>query len=139
MKISDSKKSRKQTVIAKIIGESSAGMLALEFYQDDVLVWSHDYMAEGTTSVEYDKMLRVIAHDAEGCEDWRDYEGCDYDDCGDVQIYHRPGSTTWIVAEYADGIWTRYPYTPDHEVPNDWIAYDFLAHNRDLFDDGDHE
>jgi len=90
---------------AKLIGETTGGMTAVEIYDDDQLVWSHGYFGNGATKRGYIEGLCQVLDDMINCEDVEDYDGCDRDYNGDV-ILHDTCSTTGIIAEYCAGKWT---------------------------------
>lgn len=113
-------------ICAKIIAETSAGMTALEIYQDDNLVWSHDYFANGATQDWYKRGMRQIIDDAHACADWGDYEGCDLDDDGEV-VSQDCAATTYVLMTFVPGEgWTT---GLDHLA--DGQASDLIRTNRD--------
>jgi len=81
------------TVIAKIIGEKSAGLLALEIWRDGDLVWSHDYFARGANSVTYAQGLVQIIDDMLALADVDDFDGCDRDEDGEPVGYDCSATT----------------------------------------------
>lgn len=88
---------------AKLIGERSAGMTAVEIYDDnDNLVWSHEYFTTGASHQGYVNGLCQVLDDLVNCQDVDNYEGCDRDDDGDV-IPYDTGDTTGIILEYNGG------------------------------------
>lgn len=85
---------------ALLIGESSAGLTAVEIYNGDELVWSHDYFAQGATSSYYDEVNnKQIQDDMINCDDYLNYDGCDYDEDGEIVCYS-DAETAGIVARY---------------------------------------
>lgn len=114
------------SIRAEIIAETSAGMTALEIYQDDVLVWSHDYFANGATQSWYREGQRQIIDDALACADWADFEGGDVDESGEA-VQQDSASTTYILMTYrpAEG------WTTDIEALADGQASDLIRTNRD--------
>ncbi len=66
---------------AKLIGESSAGMTAIEIYDNDKLVWSHQYFTNGASHNGYIDGLCQVYDDMLNCADYAQYDGCDgYED-----------------------------------------------------------
>lgn len=77
------------SIKAELIGETSAGATIVQIYEDGELVWSHDYFATGASGSEYTETLKnQVYDDMTNAADWRQYDGCDRDDDGDV-IDHR--------------------------------------------------
>jgi len=118
--------SMKNVVKAQIIGETSAGMIAVMIFENGELVWSHDYFANGATEKHYHEMMKQAREDAEACADWRDYDGCDTDEDDEIVDY-TVYDTSWVVAEYVDGEWAA-----GDELQNDGMAEDFLRHHLDI-------
>jgi hypothetical protein len=56
------------------------------------------YFADGATSSGYINGLCQVVDDMMGCADVGDYEGCDYDDNGDVVQYDDNDNTGVIVS-----------------------------------------
>ncbi len=94
-------------MIAKLIGERSAGMTVVEIYDGDNLVWSHMYFADGATRREYINGLCQAYDDMVGAGDVGQYEGCDYDEDGEV-IQYSDDETSGTILEYDSetGTWT---------------------------------
>ena len=94
-------------MIAKLIGEKSAGMTAVEIYNGDDLVWSHMYFGDGATHQGYIDGLCQVARDMLNCQDVGQYEGCDLDD-NDEPVNYDTTDTTGVIAEYNSEthIWT---------------------------------
>jgi hypothetical protein len=117
----------KKSIEARIIGETSAGMTALEIYVNDELYWSHDYFAQGATEQYYREALRKIYEDAMDCvtvEEWAEWE---YDAEGDPIIEdYDTSDTTWIVASYKPE--TGWTFA---EPTNDGQSYHFIEANAD--------
>lgn len=85
---------------ARLIGESSAGMTAVEIYEDDKLVWSHDYFSDGASENYYNRVTtKLIQEDMESCKNWAEYDGCSVDNNGNPVLYDNC-DTTGIVATY---------------------------------------
>jgi hypothetical protein len=118
-----------KNVKAQIIGETSAGMVAVMIFEDDKLVWSHDYFSNGSTESQYHANMQCAREDAEACEDWREFDGCDRDEEDNVVNYNRY-DTNWIVAEY-----TTHPnaeWTAGNTLRHDGMSEDFLRHHPDI-------
>src|SRR3972149_11014770 len=92
------------TVIAKIIGEKSAGLLALEIWRDGDLVWSHDYFARGANSVTYAQGLVQIIDDMLALADVDDFDGCDRDEDGEP-VGYSCSATTLPTLSYDGTAW----------------------------------
>ena len=85
---------------ALLIGESSAGLTAVEIYNGDELVWSTNYFSMGATVSHYAEVNnKQVQDDMVNCEDYLNYDGCDYDDDGKVVCYS-DAETAGIVARY---------------------------------------
>ena len=113
---------------ARIIGETSAGLTALEIYVNNELYWTQDYFSQGAVSSDsYNKLLRTIYDDAMDCdtvEDWAEFE-YDADENPIIEIFNN-SNTTWTVAIY----------TPENgwifnDPENDGQSYDFIKTNAD--------
>lgn len=77
---------------AELIGETSAGATIVQIYEDGELVWSHDYFANGASGPEYVETIKnQVYDDMVSAANWRQYDGCDHDEDGDVTDYR--GST----------------------------------------------
>jgi hypothetical protein len=94
----------KKVIEAMILGEKSAGLTALQIYQDGILVWSHSYFTDGATSEGYARGLRQAIDDALRCGGWRDFKGCDRDEDGSVIDYSQ-GAYAVMSYDPADGSW----------------------------------
>jgi hypothetical protein len=94
-------------IVAKLIEETSGGSWSVEIYEDDHLVWSHDYLQNGATKNEMERIRKQIISDMLRCEKWRDFEGCDQDNNGNV--LSQLGSTSIVTLIYDAGCW-QYPY-----------------------------
>lgn len=85
---------------AQLIGETSAGMTAIEIYNSNGdLVWSHMYFADGATAGGYIDGLSQVYDDLTNCADVEDYDGCDYDEEGNVVCYD-DSDTTGVIATF---------------------------------------
>jgi len=85
---------------AQLIGETSAGMTAIEIYNsDEELVWSHLYFANGATTGGYIDGLCQVYDDMTNCAEVEDYDGCDYDEDGNVVVYD-DSETTGVIATF---------------------------------------
>jgi len=72
---------------ARLIGERSAGMTAVEIYDNDGnLVWSHRYFDAGATHGAYINGLCQAWDDMRHCADVADYEGGMVDADGDPEL-----------------------------------------------------
>lgn len=93
-------------VEAFLIGESSAGMLALEIWENDTLVYSHNYFDEGANEKYYQHIIKEQAYqDMMKCENWRDFEGCALDEDGDVVEFDTGLTTMKTVSYSVDAGW----------------------------------
>ena len=105
-------------MIAKLIGERSAGMTVVEIYDGANLVWSHMYFADGATQRGYISGLCQAYDDMVGCADVGLYEGCDIDEDGEV-IQYSDDDTSGTILEYDSetGTWTvGYRYGQSDEI-----------------------
>lgn len=85
---------------ARLIGEKSAGMTAVEIYNGNGdLVWSHRYFDDGATHRGYINGLQQAWDDMRNCADVSDYEGGMVDDDGEPEIMDCDGYTG-IMLEY---------------------------------------
>ena len=112
---------------ARIIGETSAGMTALEIYVNGQLFWSNNYFADGATQSWYQQGLRQIFDDAMACESVEEWAEWQYDDDGNKIVEKMNNAeTTWNVAWYTpENGWT-------FENPrNDGRSHDFITYNKD--------
>lgn len=87
---------------ARLIGETSAGGLGLEIYEDGKLVYSHDYLKMGTTDAEYKAMLIQAIDDMLDIRNWSNWDGCERDEEGEVVILDR--TLTTLTTLSFDGI-----------------------------------
>lgn len=84
---------------AQLIGENSAGMTAVEIYEADNLVWSHQYFSAGCTQAGYVSGLCQVWDDLADCADVADYEGGEVDDDGEP-VLQNCATTTGVILEY---------------------------------------
>lgn len=85
---------------AKLIGESSAGMTAVEIYDNPgTLVWSHRWFDDGATGSGYIKGLCDAWDCMVDCADVDVFEGGAFDEDGDP-IAFDDGATTGVMLEY---------------------------------------
>lgn len=109
---------------ARIIGETSAGLTAIEIYRADTLIYSHDYFANGATDAEYKAGLLESYDDAMACEDCESWDGCD-----DGTPHYDDADTTHVIATYSPRTgWTVE--IPEH-YGSDCQSYDWINANRD--------
>jgi len=73
---------------AKLIGERSAGMTAVQIYNTEELVWSHYYFSEGCGESGYKEGLRQAFDDMKDCKNYTEYDGNDLDESGDPIDYY---------------------------------------------------
>ena len=85
---------------AELIGESSAGMTAVQIYDSNGdLVWSCEWFGGGATTYYYRQGLCDAWDCMYRCADWRDFDGCAEDDDGNP-IDFDCAATTGIILEY---------------------------------------
>ena len=84
---------------ARLIGETSAGMTAVEIYKNEDLVWSHYYFTNGATYKGYIDGLCQAVDDMINLDSVDEYEGCDQDEDGNV-IQYDDSTTTGVIASY---------------------------------------
>jgi len=113
-----------KNITARLIGEHSAGMTAVQIYNGDRLVWSHEYFTDGATHQEYIDRMHQAYDDMVSCADYAQYEGCDYNDDMSVHDYD-DGDTTGVDLVYDNGEWTIIDPTMHGQ------NMDFLRYNRD--------
>lgn len=112
---------------ARVIGETSGGMTALEIYKDGELYWSHDYFSGGATDSWYKKGLRQIFDDAVNCGSVEEWAEWDYDDDSEKVIDdYDTEPTTWIVAIYRPESGWEFS-----DPRNDGQSKDFIKYNAD--------
>ena len=119
---------QKPSYEARIIGETSAGMTAIEIYIDDELYWSNNYFENGASSSWYADGLRQIFDDAMACDTvcyWAEWDEFD-DDGNPAPEEYDTSNTTWIVATYKPE--SGWNFT---EAINDGQSYDFIQANKD--------
>lgn len=80
---------------AVIIDETSAGLTALQIYDNDNnLVWSHNYFHLGASEKHFNTVMRFqLYDDMVHCEDYEDYEGCDRDENWGIVDYNTEETT----------------------------------------------
>ena len=85
---------------AKLIGESAAGMTAVEIYNDEgVLVWARQWFTDGCSSSGYVEGLRDVVDCMRNCANVRRFEGGEVDDNGDP-VRMDVEETTGVMAVY---------------------------------------
>lgn len=89
---------------ARLIGESSAGMTAVEIYKDDTLVWSHIWFEQGATTQGYIRGLCEAWDCMLDCNDYDQFEGGLYDEDGEP-VPVDDSSTTGVILEYDGRTW----------------------------------
>ena len=94
------------TIQAKLIGEKSGGLTAVEIWDKDELVWSHLYLRDGCADAGYRKGLHQAYKDMVGAANWATYDGCDRDDDGDV-IQYSVGDDEIVICDPIAHLWTR--------------------------------
>jgi len=87
-------------MIARLIGERSAGMVAVEIWDADNLVWSHMWFADGATSTGYINGLADAARCILDCDDYDAWDGNSADDNDGVCVQYDNVDTTGVVLEY---------------------------------------
>jgi len=123
-------------MIARLIGERSAGMTAVEIYNGDILVWSHMYFAGGATERGYIQGLCQVYDDMIRCADIGQYEGCDYDEDGAV-VQYDDADTTGIILEYDSSTqsWTMGSrYGQSDEILDALMLLGIIAADADHID-----
>lgn len=111
---------------ANIIAERSAGRTALEIYEDDTLVWSTNYFADGASASWYRKGQRQIVDDAMACADWRSFEGGEVDEDG-APVMQDDCETSYALMTYRPG----EGWTTEVESLCDGQAETLIQINRD--------
>lgn len=91
-------KNKTHSYKALLIGEKSAGMLAVEIFEDENLVWSRRFDSAGIFDMT--KVIQNIVGTMENCQNFRDWgfgddEPTDYDS----------EETTGIHARFENGFW----------------------------------
>lgn len=84
---------------AKLIGESSGGMTAVEICEDGKLVWSHRWFDDGCSTAGYLSGLRDAIDCMRRAADWSGFDGGEYDEDGDP-VSMDDGSTTGVMLVY---------------------------------------
>lgn len=80
---------------AKIINESTAGLIALEIYDGKNMVWSRHYHDPGDP-LSWDERLQRVISDAERCDEWALLDG------GTTPpVVFNDRSTTYVVMEFS--------------------------------------
>lgn len=115
---------RKNEIEARIIGETSAGMTAIEIYENGELVYSAEYFIHGATSESYQRGLRDIFDDAVSCEDWASYETQD-----DEPVFYDTTVTTHVIATYKPN--SGWEVEHPENFGRDGQSYDWIKANRD--------
>jgi hypothetical protein len=89
----------KKDTTARLIGEETAGMIAVEIWECGKLVWSHNYTMDGATYEQYDEICRQAGDDMINAKDWRDYDGGDMNEDG-KPVLQNCCPETGVVVEY---------------------------------------
>jgi hypothetical protein len=116
-------KTNETKIYAELIGENSAGLTVVQIYDNDKLVWSHNYFPSGASDDWYNRGLRQAYDDMIACEQYQEYEGCDIDD-GEIVDYANDG---YVVLRYTPSTKTWKL----GEIKSDGQAYDFILRNAD--------
>ena len=93
-------------ITAKLIEEKSGGSLIVEIYDEEELVWAHDYSANGVSQSEMPSVLKQIINDMTKCEKYSSFDGCDIDENGEI-IKASDLSTSIVTLTYASGQWQQ--------------------------------
>jgi len=122
---------------AKLIGESTGGMTAVEIYNGATLVWSHSFFSDGATERGYIDGLKQVIDDMLACEDVADFEGGEFDDSGNPVLID-DADTTGVVCEYdgAAGKWTAGDLTlgQSTEIPAALMRLGMLDADEELME-----
>lgn len=86
---------------AKLFVEKSGGSLCVEIWENNQLVWSHDY-----SQISDDKAYKNVIDDMLKCKDWQDFDGCDYDLDGNVTSQD-VGEFSALILSYQEGAWSE--------------------------------
>jgi len=85
---------------AQLIGESSAGMTAVEIFDnDDNLVWSHMWFEDGASKRGYIDGLCAAWDCLVDCADVDSFDGGAFDEDGEPVVFN-DGATTGVMLEY---------------------------------------
>lgn len=106
---------------AKIIGETSAGLTAVEIYKNNTLIWSLDFFAQGATFQGYIDGLREAYDTATDCanvESWMDD--------GPIPITYSNDDSAWVIASFTPAEGWKFA-----DPQNDGQAWDFIKTNAD--------
>jgi len=98
---------------AKLIGESSAGMTAVEIYDDqDNLVWSQHWFDNGATGAEYKTGLAQVIETMQNCKNHADWDYGMVDEDGEP-VPMDTAETNGVICEYDSETceWTGGDYT----------------------------
>jgi len=88
------------TTTAKLIGETSAGMTAVEIYNEsDDLIWSYRWFDNGCTTSGYIAGLKAVYDCMSDCEDATDFDGGEVNEDGEP-LEMDTESTTGIILTY---------------------------------------
>lgn len=95
---------------ARLIGERSAGMTAVEIYDGQDMVWAHQYFQNGATYNGYVAGLCQVYDDMAACANVADYDGGEYDEDG-APVSMDDAPTTGVIVEYDSdsGVWAVGP------------------------------
>lgn len=106
---------------ARIIAETSAGMIAVEIYEQDALVWSYNFTDQGLGGKGYKDAMRNAYDTAEDCIDWYLWDAEE-----EAPEDYDTSSTTWVMATYSEEEGWKF-----EEPKNDGMAHDFIKYNAD--------
>lgn len=106
---------------AKIIGETSAGLTAVEIYKNKNIIWSMDFFAQGASAQGYIDGLRAAYDTAIDCanvESWMENDS--------PPITYSNDETAWAIASFTPTEGWKFA-----DPQNDGQAWDFIKTNAD--------
>jgi hypothetical protein len=114
-------------IVAKFIGETSAGQTVVQIYDDDKLVWSCRWFDNGATESTYRSGLRDAYECMVDAKDYLQYAGCAIDDDGSITDYDCT-STTYVALTYDPD---TNQWISDRDTLGDGQTVDFIRYNSD--------
>jgi hypothetical protein len=106
---------------AKIIGETSAGLTAVEIYKNNTIIWSLDFFEQGASFQGYIGGLQAAYDTAIDCAnvyDWMENDS--------PPIIYSNDDTTWVIASFIPTDGWKFA-----EPQNDGQSGDFIKTNAD--------
>lgn len=121
----ETRESLQSKVEARLIGETSAGMTAVEIYEDDELVYGIDFFENGATHEWYEKAMRLAYDTMMDAVDWRGWR----DDAEALDENGEPRPQDTASTTFVAWSWTPEGGWKFHQ--RDGQTSDWVDRNRD--------